>query len=161
MAKTSDLILGEVARSLDERFRVSLPAEMVGLLCPTSADCVLAKQRPGCLSLWRRSEWRNRQAAGVDLLREKMRTGRLEGRTDQLQSLGRLLSTRHKELQLAGRGRLLIPEGFREFLGVEPGGELIVLGAAVCVEIWNPRFWLEYLHESITGFERLFDSLTN
>ena len=65
---------------------------------------------------------------GVELIKRKMQAGKLEGRIGQVQLLGRLLSTRHKPVQLAGRGRLLIPEGFRQFLGVEPGGEVLVLG---------------------------------
>ncbi len=57
---------------------------------------------------------------------------------DQVQMLGRLLSSRHRTVELAGRGRLLVPEGFREFLKVEAGGDVMVVGAGVCVEIWNP-----------------------
>ena len=73
--------------------------------------------------------------------------------------LGRLLSTRHKSVPIAGRGRLLIPEGFRQFLGVEPGGEVLVIGAAVCVEVWRPDAWVGYLDENIPEFRRLFDEL--
>ena len=34
---------------------------------------------------------------------------------ERVQMLGRLLSTRHRNVRLAGRGRLVIPEGFRIF----------------------------------------------
>jgi len=81
-------------------------------------------------------------------------------RVDRVQMLGRLLSTRHREVQLAGRGRLLIPEGFREFLGVEPGGELFVVGAAVCVEIWQPDAWINYLREEMPSFRHLLEDLS-
>ena len=77
-----------------------------------------------------------------------------------MQLLGRLLSTRHKAVQLAGRGRLVIPEGFREFLAVEPGGEVLVVGAAVCVEIWNPPYWLKYLEAQMPKFRRLLNQLS-
>ena len=63
------------------------------------------------------------------------------------QRLGRLLSTRHRSVELGARGRLLIPEGFREFLGVEPGGEVLIVGAGVCIEIWNPAKWLGHLED--------------
>ena len=55
-----------------------------------------------------------------------------EQRDDQVglvQLLGRLLSTRHREVELSGRGRLLIPKSFREFLAVKPDegqGEVMV-----------------------------------
>ena len=90
----------------------------------------------------------------------KIRAGRLEGRIEEVQLLGRLLSTRHRQVQLAGRGRLLIPEGFREFLGVEAGGEVTVIGAALCVEIWNPEHWLKYLEEQMPEFRQLLSRLS-
>ena len=49
--------------------------------------------------------------------------GKLEGRIAQVQRLDGFLSTRHVPVTLAGRGRLLLPEGFREFLAVEPGAK--------------------------------------
>ena len=74
---------------------------------------------------------------------------------EEVQRLGRLLSTRQRPVQLAGRGRLVVPEGFREFLGVEPGGEVMVVGAAVCVEIWNPEKWSHYVGEEMPAFRQL------
>ncbi len=67
----------------------------------------------------------------------QLRAGKLQDRLPEVQHVGRLLSTRHKPVQLAGRGRLLIPEGFREFLQIAAGGECAIIGAAVCIEIWN------------------------
>ena len=99
---------------------------------------MLAKERPGCLSLWNAQAWQGRLDEGVELVKSKMRAGKLEGKLEDVQQLGRLLSTRHSSVQLAGRGRLSIPEGFREFLQVEQGGEVIVVGAGVCVEMWSP-----------------------
>ncbi len=157
MAENEDLILGEASRSLDERFRMSIPSEMAEAL--GDGECILAKERPGCLSLWDVAAWQVKLDEGVELVKNKMRAGRLEGRIDEVQLLGRLLSTRHKNVQLAGRGRLVIPEGFRDFLGVEPGGEVNVVGAAVCIEIWNPQKWLAYLEEQMPEFRQLFDKL--
>ena len=63
--------------------------------------------------------------------------------------------------RLAGRGRLVIPEGFREFLGVEPGGDLWLIGAAICVEIWSPTAWLSHLEQHMSEFPKLFDQLSS
>jgi len=160
MTAPQEFILGEFPRTLDERYRLSIPTELVDPLLASGTDCILAKERPGCLSVWNAATWQQRLDEGVDLVRSKMRSGRLDGRLEDVQRLGRLLSTRHKTVQLAGRGRLSIPEGFREFLAVEQGGEVIVLGAGVCVEVWNPRHWLVYLEERIPEFRNLFDQLS-
>ena len=159
-AAGTQLILGEFQRTLDERFRLSIPAEVAVPLTAAGNECILAKERPGCLSLWSAAAWQSKLDAGVQLVESKMLAGRFEGRIEEVQLLGRLLSTRHKPVELAGRGRLLLPEGFREFLGVEPGGEVVVVGAAICVEIWRSDAWIKHLEERMPEFRKLFDQLS-
>ena len=156
----NDLILGEFRRTLDDRFRLSLPTELMQLLGEDSKEVILTKERPGCLSVWNAEAWQAKLDSGVDLVKSKIKAGRLDGRLQEVQLLGRLLSTRHKNVQLAARGRLLIPEGFREFLGVAGGGEILVIGAAVCVEIWRPDAWIQHLEERMSDFQDLFDNLS-
>jgi MraZ protein len=159
MTSEKNLLIGEFRRTLDERHRLSLPPNLLEDLA--DQPCILAKERPGALSLWNANSWQTRLDSGVQLVQSKMQAGRLEGRLPQVQQLGRLLSTRHCEVQLAGRGRLTIPEGFREFLGVEPGGELMTVGAAICVEIWSVSRWIEYVDSHIVDFHSLFQGLAD
>ena len=153
------LFLGEWTRSLDERYRLSLPVELVELLAEKASECVLVKERPGCVSLWMPERWRAELAEGVHLVASKLQSGRLTEKIGQVQLLGRLLSTRHRAVPIAGRGRIAIPESFRDFLEVEPGGDLMVVGAAVCIEIWHPRRWSEHIGEHMPEFRELFDQL--
>jgi len=153
-------ILGEHRRVLDERYRVSLPAELADLATGSGQNCILAKERLGALSLWNAVDWQGKLDEGVRLVQDKMQTGRLAGRIEDVQMLGRLLSTRHTVVRLGGRGRLSIPESFREFLGVDPGGELLVVGAALCVEVWRPDAWFAYIEGKMPEFRQLFDNLS-
>jgi MraZ protein len=155
----NELILGEATRVIDGRYRLSLPPDMAGMLAAEKGDCVLAKERPGCLSLWNAATWQSRLDEGVQLVTSKILARRLDDKLDDVQRLGRLLSTRHRPVQLAGRGRLIVPDGFREFLGVEPNGTVIVIGAAVCVEIWHPDRWQAYVGEQMPDFRQLLDTL--
>lgn len=155
-----EFIVGEFPRVLDERYRLTIPTELADPLLADGVECIVAKERPGCLSIWNKSQWQAKLDAGVELVTGKIRAGRLEGRIDQVQLLGRLLSTRHKEVKIAGRSRLLVPEAFRPFLAVEPGSEVMVVGAAVCVEIWQPERWVAYLENRLPKFRRLFDHLS-
>jgi len=156
-----EFILGEIPRTVDDRYRISIPQELVSLLVADDGNCILAKERLGCLSLWNAAVWQSRTDEAVDLVKGKMRAGKLEGRLDDVQRLARLLSTRHRLVQLTDRSRLLIPEGFREFLQAEPNGEVIVVGAGVCVEIWHPRAWHGYVEGHMPEFRELFDRLSN
>jgi MraZ protein len=160
------LILGEHNRALDDRFRLSLPSEVIQQLSlkgdksnPTDVELVLVKEQPGCLSLWKSADWKVGMERDLESVKAKLVAGRLKDRQMELQRLGRMLSTRHKEVKLAGRGRLLVPEGFREFLGVDAGGEVMVVGAAVCIEIWRADAWLNQLSDDLPQFQDLLEEL--
>jgi MraZ protein len=160
MAAAVDLLIGEFVRTLDERFRLAIPPELLEPLLAAGPKLVLAKERAGCLSLWSASLWKPRMDAAVDVVRSKLEAGLLAQRLGQVQELGRLLSTRQQTVSLAGRARLVLPEGFREFLAVEPGGSLMVVGAAVCVELWQPAAWTAYVSSEMPGFRQRIDDLT-
>ena len=160
-AQSDSLILGEFRRTLDDRYRVTIPQEILAQLVPgQNGRCVLVKEQPGCLSLWNAELWERKFARRIELLRQRLLLGDLDRQLGRVQAMGRLLSSRHRPVQLAARGRLLVPEGFREFLAVEPNGELMIVGAAVCVEIWNPANWLEYQRSKLPRFARLFEQLS-
>lgn len=160
MTAAPELLIGEYPRSLDDRYRLSLPQELLDPLLAAGPRLVLAKERAGCLSLWSATLWKPRLDAAVDVVRSKLQAGLLTQRVGELQDLGRLLSTRHRVVSLAGRGRLVLPEGFREFLAVDPGGDLLVVGAAVCVELWQPAAWKAFISGEMPGFRRRIDDLT-
>ncbi len=161
MSEAKTLILGEFSRKLDERFRLTLPGEFEEVFRPESGKCVIAKERPGCLSLWDEDTWKNRLDARIELIQQRLKLGDLEQKMPELQVFGRLLSTRHREINLAGRARLVLPEGFREFLDVEAGKEVMVVGAAVCIEIWHPQKWINYIEGEIPEFRNLLDVLSH
>lgn len=154
------MLVGESIRTLDERYRLTLPGELVEQLEAEGGECLLAKERPGCLGVWSPGQVQQKLDQGRLVLESKIQAGRLEGRLADVQTLGRLLSTRHKRVPLAGRGRLVIPEGFREFLDVEPGGSVVVVGAAVCIELWRPQAWAEMIGDEMPDFRKLFEELT-
>ena len=160
MAAETDLILGEHTRVLDQRWRVTLPGEWVEQLAGEETRCTLIKERPGCLSLWNAQVWQTRLDAELQVIRSKLEAGKLQGKLPLVQALGRLLSTRQASVQLGKQGRLLVPEGFRPFLKAEPGQSVVLVGAALCVEIWEPACWNAYLARRLPRFSRLVELLS-
>jgi MraZ protein len=160
-AAPESFITGEVRRTLDERFRLTLPPEMADAVTDDEGQTILAKERYGCLSLWRARDWQVRIDDGVSLIRQKISAGRMEQKWNDVQRLGRLLATRSATVKLANRSRLLIPEGFREFLDVPAGQDVMVIGAVICVEVWNPAAWLEQLKEDMPLFSDMFKELSS
>ncbi|MEY2726120.1 MAG: hypothetical protein RLZZ458_1987 [Planctomycetota bacterium] len=153
-------LTGEFWRTIDERHRLMLPPELAQEISDADGSVILAKERAGCVSLWRPSEWQRRLESGVHLLQQKLDAGRMEQRFSDVQRLGRLLSTRHQPVTLSNRSRLLIPEGFRSFLGIDAGREAVIVGAVICVEIWQPAAWNEVLRAEMPEFGELFKQLT-
>src|SRR6185295_4474060 len=96
MAAPQELILGEFARTLDERHRLSIPAELIEPQLGDLSECILVKERPGCLSVWNAVAWQAQLDEGVELVKSKIRAGKLAGQLEQVQLLSRLLSTRHR-----------------------------------------------------------------
>ena len=160
-ANPETFISGEVRRMLDERFRLSLPPEMAAGVTDDDGQTIVAKERYGCLSLWRAQDWQSRIDDGVSLIRQKIAAGRMEQKWNDVQRLGRLLATRSTTTKLANRSRLLIPEGFREFLDVPAGQDVMVVGAVICVEVWNPTAWLEQLKQDMPLFSDMFKELSS
>ncbi|MGY8769742.1 MAG: division/cell wall cluster transcriptional repressor MraZ [Pirellulales bacterium] len=156
----ADFILGEFKRKLDERYRLSIPPEFEEPLTEQGDELILVKERPGCLSLWNSNQWQGKLEAEVSLVQAKIKARKLDNRVADIQLLGRMLSTRQRNIKLAAKNRLSIPEGFREFLRAEPDSELMITGAAVCVEIWRHDAWLDSLEEDIPKFQVTLDRLS-
>lgn len=154
------MITGEVKRTIDERFRITLPTDMAQAVSDETGETIVSKERYGCLALWPAAQWQRRFDDGVGLIEQKIRAGRLENRWSDVQRLGRLLSTRYRTVKLANRSRLLIPEGYREFLDLGPNQEVMLVGAAICIEIWNPKAWLDILRHDMPEFGPLFQDLS-
>ncbi len=153
----NDVIIGEFRRVLDERHRLALPPEVVQFLGSDTAHAVLAKERDGCLSLWKPDAWNRHFERFMKNLTLRVREDFFDSnRIPEVQRISRLISTRAKPIQLGQRGRILIPEGFREFLAVPPNTETMVIGAGVCVELWRPTAWLEYLKSDLETFNTSF-----
>jgi MraZ protein len=155
------LALGEDVRKLDERHRLTVPPGWIERLGAADGKLVLAKERHGCLSVWPAAAWQEQLNKWMDVVVAKLKSDGLKGRIDEVQLLGRLLSTRHAPVELKQGDRLLIPDGFREFLGVEPGGNVVVVGAVVCIELWRPDAFSSYLEKRMPRFRRLLEKLSS
>ena len=161
MPETKTFIIGEFSRTVDDRYRLSLPDEFKDVFKPESGKCVIAKESPGYLSLWDENTWKQECDKRIEMVLDRYRTGYLAGNMSDLQRFGRLLSTRYRHVQLADRGRFLLPEGFREFLAVEPKKEVMIIGAGLCIEIWNPQKLISHIEGEMPQFGGLVESLLN
>jgi MraZ protein len=154
-------ITGEHKRTIDDRYRLVFPPEFAEAVMDDNGETILTKERYGCLSLWRPQEWRVRFEQRLALIQQKMTAGLMEQQWSKVQQFGRLVSTRNTTIKFANKSRMLVPEGFREFLDVPPNQEVILVGAAICVEIWQPDAWRTALKDQLPLFDGLMQGMLN
>jgi DNA-binding transcriptional regulator/RsmH inhibitor MraZ len=66
-----------------------------------------------------------------------------------LRRFGALSSTE----KISTQGRVTIPQGYRDMLGIGPGQDVVVIGVEIGVEIWNAENWkaeLERINTHVT-----------
>lgn len=44
---------------------------------------------------------------------------------------------------ISNQGRVTLPQAFREYAALNPGGEVFVVGVEIGIEIWNAGRWME------------------
>ena len=127
--------------------------------------CILAKERAGCVSLWSAEAWETeaRQPHQADRAEDSRRRHR-RGPHGPGAIAGPAAVAGREPVELERTGAAAVPEAFRRFLGVDrdpPDNEVMVIGAAVCVEIWKPAAWLKYLQGRMPKFRCLFHQLSS
>lgn len=144
---------------LDAKSRLTLPEPLQPVAAAWDGQCKVVKERPGALSLWSPDHVDEGLDAAIDAALKKYEARRNQNLLEDLMVLGRLRSTRETTAKLDGRARLTIPQAFREFLGVEPEGQAMVVAATVCIEIWRPEAWVAFVEERIADYRRISETL--
>ena len=72
----NQFVVGEFRRSMDERYRISIPNELYeDLKQDDDSSCILAKERSGALSLWRAEDWSEKLNDDVELIKAEIKAG--------------------------------------------------------------------------------------
>jgi len=144
---------------VDGKSRLTLPEPLHAVVAAWDGRCKVVKERPGALSLWSPGEADEGIDAAIEAALKKFEVRRNQNLLEDLMVLGRLRSTRQTIAKIDGRARLTIPQAFREFLGVEPEEQAMVVAATVCIEIWRPDAWIEYVEEKIADYRRISEAI--
>jgi len=118
---------GEYTYSMDGRGRLPVPPRFRDAFV---RGAVLTQGSPdSCLRLYPLPTY-EQQAALYTSEPPTRRKGRM---------IRRAFFARSFEVELDRQGRILVPARLREFAGLE--GNVVVVGAAECLEIWEPDRW--------------------
>jgi MraZ protein len=120
------VFLGEFSHTLDEKGRLTIPAKFRDEL---AGGLVITRGIDRCLSVYPRQVW--------DGLAEQIAKLPLTQRSAR--NFGRLMFSGASDFIPDRQGRVLIPQGLRDY--AELDSEAIVIGLYDRLEIWNPDSW--------------------
>ncbi len=121
------MFLGQYERSLDEKSRLALPAELrAGLGSGAVLTCSFDK----CLCIYPASKWEALAQAVEDLPDTR----------SEVRVLARNIFGGAVSCDFDRQGRVVIPAFLREYAGIRD--EIVVAGVNTRVEIWDRDAWL-------------------
>jgi MraZ protein len=129
--------LGQYEFQLDQKGRVSLPAEY-----RRKADgsrFVLLQWERTHLTLFPEKVWEGRMAELLTLRREK----------PELARVLREVTSRAVEVAPDSQGRMLIPAWLKEKAGLDSA--VLLIGALDRIELWNPEVFRETVPDDVQG----------
>ena len=120
------MFLGEFSHNLDEKGRLTIPAKFRDEL---AGGLVVTRGIDRCLSVYPRQVW--------DGLAEQIAKLPLSQRSAR--NFGRLIFSGAADFIPDRQGRVLIPQGLRDY--AELDSDAIIIGLFDRLEIWNPDNW--------------------
>jgi len=136
---------GEYVYRMDGRGRLPLPPRFRGAF---AGGAVLTQGSPDpCLRLYPQETY-DQQASLYMSEPPTRRKGRM---------IRRAFFGRSFEVELDGQGRILVPGRLRQHAGLD--GDVVVVGAAECLEIWSRERWDEEEQAVDENLEAMLESV--
>ena len=123
------MFTGEYRHSVDGKGRVAVPARFRTQLV---GGAFVARWIDECLGIFPREAW-DAFAAKVAALPVTNASAR---------TFSRFIFSGAFEVELDGQGRVVVPQGLREWAGL--GTEAVVVGSRDHIELWEPDRWARY-----------------
>lgn len=124
------MFLGTYEHSLDDKWRITLPARFRGQL---EGGAYVAKGRDGCLCVYTGEEW----GRVANEIREAARRGPRERQAARSFFAGAAEAVPDRQ------GRIPLPTALRDFAGLSLDRRVVVAGVYSRVEVWDEQRWRE------------------
>lgn len=138
------MFTGEYLHTLDTKGRVIIPSRLRDGL---GEKFMITRGLDHCIFAYPLSEWAS--------LEEKMIKFPLTKK--DYRAYNRLFFSGAMEVEADKQGRVLIPQYLRDYAGIEK--DVMIIGVADRVELWNEAAWKEYFEEVDSNYEELAEKL--
>jgi MraZ protein len=145
------LIVGETARSIDEKQRISIPKEMREFFVMENGPSIVYAT-PGANG----SIWLYPKAAFES--RANVMENSLLPNEDEME-LEQILFSQTTRLEIDKSGRIRLPEVLLSFVGID--AQAILLGVRDHIEVVNPQNWVEQKREGLPKLKEIMARIRN
>jgi len=122
------MFLGEYRYTLDEKFRLTLPAKHRSLL---TTGVVLTAGTDHCIWIYSQESF--------NAVAEKINALPLTG-VDAAE-FRRLFFSKANDAELDKQGRVIVSEQLRQYAQISASSEVVVAGVGRYIEVWSPALW--------------------
>ncbi|MDR3270135.1 MAG: division/cell wall cluster transcriptional repressor MraZ [Peptococcaceae bacterium] len=140
------MFMGEYFHTIDEKSRLIIPAKFRDML---GTHFIVTKGLDHCLFVYPMSEWQ--------VLEEKLRA--LPFTQPEARAFVRFFFSGANECELDKQGRILVSASLREYAQLEK--EVVLVGVASRVEIWNRNLWADYTEQAGAEYAGSGSALVN
>ncbi len=139
------MFLGNFKYSIDPKGRISLPAKLRKFVNPEANDTfVLTRGSAKCINIYPMDYWKELVASKLD---------KLNTFDPKDAKFMRMFLQEAAEDKLDSQSRLLVPKKLIDFAEIEK--DVLILGMNQYIEVWNPKFYEEYLKEIEQPYEEI------
>lgn len=141
------VFVGEFQHTMDTKGRVVLPARFRKAL--EKNGCVLTKGQDECVFVWSTEDWQE----------EAKRMKKLPRTDRRFRGYARSFFSGAVPQDLDGQGRVTIPQNLRSYAALEK--DLVVVGVAERIEIWNSERWSEVSAEADNVYANIEEAFSD
>jgi len=140
-------LYGEYRRPVDDKSRVSIPAEFRPILQGERGSFFLNRGFEKCIMGYPERKWER----VLDLVNEVP----LEDRNTRW--FKRTFYSGSREVSCDQQGRVLIPQILMKYAGITR--EVVIVGLSDFIELWDAEAWDTWLAESMDSYEKMAEKL--
>lgn len=149
------MFTGEFVHQLDEKARFKLPAKLATAFeLELGKQCVMMKMPEQCLAIYPAKVWQ------AEFERILSASGPAMPGTADYRALTRILGANSMETIVGAQGRVAVPDLFRAYLGVEPGENLVIVGAGKRIELWAETAWRQRQASDMENYAEIIERLS-
>lgn len=142
------MFYGEYQHTIDRKGRIILPAKFREAAKSNFIEkFFVTRGLDKCLFMFAEDEWKNQEQKFKSMPFTKQEARRFN----------RIYFSGAQELIPDKQGRILLPQYLKEFAGIKR--DIVIIGVANRIEIWDKNLWQEFYKTAQEGFEEIAEKI--